>query len=69
MSFVRVAFPVPLRQTFVYSVPDALLDAAVPGAEVRCPFGARERRGFVVERINAILGHANSSDVEERQAS
>ena len=52
MSFVRVAFPVPLRQTFVYSVPDALLDAAVPGAEVRCPFGARERRGFVVERTD-----------------
>ncbi len=50
MSFVRVAFPVPLRQTFLYSVPDSLIDAAVPGASVRCPFGARERRGIVVER-------------------
>jgi primosomal protein N' (replication factor Y) len=50
VPFVRVAFPVPLRQTFVYSVPDALFEAAAPGAEVRCPFGARERRGFVVER-------------------
>jgi len=24
----------------------------VPGAEVRCPFGPRERRGFVVERVD-----------------
>ena len=36
MPFVRVAFSVPLRQTSSYSVPDALIDAAVPGAEVRC---------------------------------
>ena len=50
MPYVRVAFPVPLRQTFLYSVPEHLVPAAVPGAEVRCPFGARERRGFVVER-------------------
>jgi primosomal protein N' len=40
VPFVRVAFPVPLRQTFLYAVPDALLETAVPGAEVRCPFGA-----------------------------
>ena len=51
MPYVRVAFPVPLRQTFLYSVPEHLVPAAVPGAEVRCPFGARERRGFVVERV------------------
>ena len=64
MPFVRVAFPVPLRQTFLYSVPSSLEDVAVPGAEVRCPFGAREKRGFIVERaetadranVKAILG-------------
>ena len=52
MSFVRVAFPVPLRQTFLYSVPPELTETAVPGAEVRCPFGPRERRGFIVERMD-----------------
>ncbi len=64
MSFVRVAFPVPVRQTFLYSVPPELESRARPGAEVRCPFGARERRGFVVEPareadrhgVKAILG-------------
>ena len=64
MTFVRVAFPVPVRQTFLYSVPPELASRARPGAEVRCPFGARERRGFVVEPVReadragvkAILG-------------
>jgi primosomal protein N' (replication factor Y) len=51
VSFVRVAFPVPLRQTFLYSVPDELIGVAVPGTAVRCPFSARERRGIVVERV------------------
>jgi len=50
VAFVRVAFPVPLRQTFLYSVPTELIERAAPGAAVRCPFGARERRGIVVER-------------------
>ncbi len=49
-SFVRVAFPVPVRQTFLYTVPPGFEERAVPGAEVRCPFGPRERRGFIVER-------------------
>ena len=49
MSYVRVAFPVPLRQTFLYSVPPHLIERARPGAEVRCPFGRGERRGFIVE--------------------
>ncbi|MGH7726246.1 MAG: replication restart helicase PriA [Candidatus Eiseniibacteriota bacterium] len=52
MSFVRVAFPVPVRQTFLYAVPPELEARAVPGAEVRCPFGSRERRGFIVERAS-----------------
>jgi primosomal protein N' (replication factor Y) len=49
VSFVRVAFPVPLRQTFLYRVSADLAERARPGAEVRCPFGAGERRGFIVE--------------------
>ena len=49
MTFVRVAFPVPVRQTFLYSVPPGLEERARPGAEVRCPFGRGERRGFIVE--------------------
>ncbi|MEO6462432.1 MAG: primosomal protein N', partial [Candidatus Eisenbacteria bacterium] len=49
MSYVRVAFPVPVRQTFLYAVPPDLAERARPGAEVRCPFGRGERRGFIVE--------------------
>jgi primosomal protein N' (replication factor Y) len=49
VSFVRVAFPVPVRQTFLYAVPPELEERARPGAEVRCPFGRGERRGFIVE--------------------
>ena len=50
MPYVRVAFPVPVRQTFIYETPPELAARAVPGAEVRCPFGRLERRGFVVAR-------------------
>ena len=49
MSFVRVAFPVSLRQTFIYKVPPELVERARPGVEVRCPFGPAVRRGFIVE--------------------
>ena len=49
--FAEVAFVLPLRQTFTYSVPDGLLATARPGAHVLAPFRGKPRRGFVVERV------------------
>jgi primosomal protein N' (replication factor Y) len=51
MSFALIALPVPVRQLFTYRVPDALDDAARPGAPVEAPFRGRLARGVVVERI------------------
>jgi primosomal protein N' (replication factor Y) len=48
MPFAHVALPLPLRQTFLYRIPEALVPRAVPGAQVAVPFRGRARRGFVV---------------------
>ncbi len=48
MPFAHVALPLPVRQTFLYRVPEALVPRAVPGAQVSVPFRGRARRGFVV---------------------
>jgi len=50
-SFVEVALPLPVDQTYTYLIPDGLSDAAVPGRRVMVPFGRRGNlRGFVVGR-------------------
>jgi primosomal protein N' (replication factor Y) (superfamily II helicase) len=62
MSFAHVALPLPVRQLFVYRVPDELADRVVPGAQVTVPFRGRNGRGVVVslaatcerERVRAI---------------
>jgi primosomal protein N' (replication factor Y) len=48
MPFAHVALPLPVRQTFLYRVPEALVPRAVPGAQVSVPFRGRTRKGFVV---------------------
>jgi primosomal protein N' (replication factor Y) (superfamily II helicase) len=45
---VRVVFPLPLRQSFLYAVPDRLLDRARPGCRVRAPLGRKDQVGFIV---------------------
>ncbi|HEV8480246.1 MAG TPA: primosomal protein N' [Candidatus Eisenbacteria bacterium] len=47
--FAHVAFPIPVRRTFVYSIPEEWAEACAPGVEVTAPFGARVKRGIVVE--------------------
>jgi primosomal protein N' (replication factor Y) (superfamily II helicase) len=47
MSIAHVALPLPLRRTFAYSIPDALVPDVHPGAQVDVPFRARRRRGIV----------------------
>ena len=48
MPFAHVALPLPLHQTFVYAVPDALADHAAPGCQVLVPFRGRAVRGVVM---------------------
>lgn len=45
---VQVALPVPLRQSFTYSLPEGMA-IPLPGCRVRVPFGPRTLTGFVVE--------------------
>ncbi len=49
MLFARVALPLPVRQTFVYRVPEELVSRVTPGVQVEVPFRSRTRRGFVAE--------------------
>src|SRR5437016_1987224 len=51
----EVALPLPLRNTFTYSVPDALDESTVTGARVVVPFRNRAMLGVV-------LGRGESSD-------
>ncbi len=44
----EVALPVPLTRAFTYSVPDALVARAMPGARAVCPFGARRLMGVIL---------------------
>jgi primosomal protein N' (replication factor Y) len=48
LPLAQVAFALPLRQTFVYRIPDALADRVIPGVQVQAGFRGRMRRGFVV---------------------
>jgi primosomal protein N' (replication factor Y) len=50
MPFAEVAFPIPLRRTFSYCVPEDLAARAVPGAQVQAPFHGATKRGWIVER-------------------
>jgi len=46
--FVEVAVSVPLRRTFIYSVPPELAEKVGPGSLVKISFGRRSTTGFVV---------------------
>lgn len=50
---VRVVFPLPLAQSFLYGVPPALRAAARTGARVVAPLGTRRQGGFIVEVTDA----------------
>ena len=47
--FADVAVPLPLFQTFTYSVPDSLGDELHPGCRVLVPFGTRHLVGLVTQ--------------------
>ena len=48
MPFAEIAFALPLRQTFIYRIPEPLMGRVGPGAEVQVSFRGRARRGYVV---------------------
>jgi primosomal protein N' (replication factor Y) (superfamily II helicase) len=47
-KFVQVALPVPLRQTFTYRIPPALIGEIGIGARIIVPFGKRMLTGYAV---------------------
>ncbi|QSX36867.1 primosomal protein N' [Shewanella sedimentimangrovi] len=47
-TFVEVALPVPLRQSFSYRLPEPLADRALIGARVKVPFGRQQLIGLIV---------------------
>lgn len=48
-EFAEVALPLPLRQTFTYSLPAALRMEVALGSRVLVPFGKRSLTGYVVD--------------------
>jgi len=51
---VAIAFPVPLRRTFVYDVPDPWADRPLIGCRAAAPLGGRTLSGVVVENDPAV---------------
>ena len=46
--YANVAFNLPIKDVFTYSIPEELRELAVPGARVLAPFGSRRLTGYVV---------------------
>src|SRR5204863_5622584 len=61
-SYAHVALPLPLRQPFVYRLPDSLLSRVRPGSQVQVPFRGRPRRGIVVE-LAETNGRADAQEI------
>lgn len=47
-KYAEVALPVPLRQTFLYLIPDSMISTITPGIRVIVPFGPRSLTAVVV---------------------
>jgi primosomal protein N' len=45
MPFAEIALPLPLRQTFLYRVPERLDGDVRPGVQVQVPFRGMTKRG------------------------
>ena len=52
--FAEVALPIPLRQTFTYSLPHGLAEIVKLGARLLVPFGKRQLTGYVVALHEAL---------------
>ena len=58
--YAAVVLPVPVSRPYIYEVPDALADRAVPGARVVVPLRRRNIIGVVTE----VIGHPSSVAVD-----
>ncbi|MDQ3634483.1 MAG: primosomal protein N' [Acidobacteriota bacterium] len=58
-EFVEVALPIPLRQTFTYSIPVGMREVIEIGSRVLVPFGSRYLTGYAV-----ILHETLSEELE-----
>jgi len=47
-SYAEIAFPIPLRKNFTYSIPGRLAGRIAPGCRVYAPLGKRNALGYVV---------------------
>ncbi|HQO34492.1 MAG TPA: primosomal protein N' [bacterium] len=47
-GYAEIAFPIPLRKNFTYSIPDILAGRILPGCRVYAPLGKRNALGYVV---------------------
>ena len=52
-KYASVAFNLPVKELFTYSIPDELNDLAVLGARVLAPFGTRLLTGYIVRLEDA----------------
>ena len=48
-KYAEVALPVPIDQTFTYSVQEKMKDSAQVGIRVLVPFGKRKLTGYIVD--------------------
>ncbi len=51
-KLIEVALPLPLRQTFTYSLPAKMTRTVRPGIRVLVPFGTRQLTGYVVGTVD-----------------
>jgi primosomal protein N' (replication factor Y) len=51
-EFARVAIPLGVHDTFIYSIPEAMRDDVRLGSRVEVPFGTRRTTAFVVELVD-----------------
>jgi len=62
-SFCNVALPVPLRNTFTYSIPETLRAQVQPGSRVLVPFRKKSLVGVVVELVETPPANTKIRDV------
>ncbi|MEZ5345137.1 MAG: primosomal protein N' [Pyrinomonadaceae bacterium] len=62
-GFAEVALPIPLRQTFTYSIPEDLREAAAAGSRVIVPFGSRQLTGYIV-KLDGVPDEKSTVDPE-----
>src|SRR6185436_19191105 len=58
-QFVEVALPVPLRQTFTYSLPDRIKTRVSIGSRVSVPLGKRMLTGYVLDVFDELPDDAD----------